>query len=66
MVFLVQIEGQWIEWKPPVGLVDAIGARATWIGAATYGRAIQRGESEAVAHQEAEKAVYCAAYRVKY
>ena len=66
MVFLVQVEGQWIEWNPPVGLVDAIGARATWVGAAAYGRAIQRGESETVAQQEAEKVAYTVAYRVKY
>jgi hypothetical protein len=66
MAFLVQVEGQWIEWKPPVGLVDAIGARAAWVGAAAYGRAIQRGESEAIAQQEAEKVAYCIAYRVKY
>lgn len=66
MAFLVQVEGQWIEWNPPVGLVDAIGQRAAWIAAATYGRALQRGESEASAQQEAEKAAYCAAYRVVY
>ena len=66
MSFLVQVDGQWVEWNPPIGLVNAIGQRAAWIGAATYGRAIRQGQSEAAAQQEAEKAAYCAAYRVRY
>lgn len=66
MAFIVQVEGNWIEWNPPIGLVDAIGQRAVWIAAAAYGRAIRRGESEVIAQQEAERAAYCAAYRVQY
>ena len=66
MNFIVCIEGKWVEWNPPVGLVDAIGQRATWIGAVAYGRAISRGESEIVAQQEAERMAYSVAYRVLY
>jgi hypothetical protein len=66
MDFVVCVEGNWIKWNPPIGLVDSIGKRVAWIGAATYGRAIQRGASEVDAQQEAERAAYRMVYRVVY
>ncbi len=66
MQYIVLVNGAWIEWIPPVGLSDAIGKRATWIGAITYGQTIASGASEDTAQQEAERAAYCAALRVRY
>ena len=66
MMYIVQIEGYWIEWKPPIGLVDAIGRRAAWMGASIYAKARHEGRSEEVAQQMAERAVYSDVYRVRY
>ena len=66
MKYIVQVSGTWIEWNPPIGLVDAIGNRAAWVAATAYGHAIHRYASETIAQQQAEQAAYCLAYRVKY
>ncbi len=66
MNFIVQVNGLWIEWNPPIGLVDTIGTRTAWIAAAAYARAVAKGESEAIAHQDAERTAYQCLHRVKY